>query len=141
VSTNSNSDRLRRIWQVVAVFLVALVVELSLTPHPIELPLEHGDKYEHVLAYAVLMLWWVQVVSGRLSRLGLAAGFVAMAIGLELAQRATGYRSIEVRDKEAGAAGVLLGWALAPPRSPSLIEFARTLLRWDARDARNSSAG
>jgi VanZ family protein len=141
MNANLNADRLRRIWQVVGALLVALIVELSLTPHPIELPLDHGDKYEHVLAYAVLMLWWAQIVSGRLSRLGLAAGFVAMGIALEFAQRATGYRSFEIQDMEAGAAGVLLGWALAPPRSPSLIEFARTLLRWDARDARNSSAG
>jgi hypothetical protein len=73
------------------------------------------------------MFWYAQIVLDRVSRLGVAAAFVAMAIALEFVQRATGYRSFEVQDMEAGAIGVLLGWVLAPPRSPSLIECMRTL--------------
>jgi VanZ family protein len=136
-----NVDRLRRAWQVVGVLLIALIVELSLTPSPVEIPVEHGDKLGHVLAYATLMFWWAQIVSGRVQRLVLAVAFVAMAVGLEFAQRATGYRSFEIEDMVAGGAGVLLGWVLAPQRSPSIIEFVRTLLRWNARDPRKSSAG
>lgn len=132
MSADSKPDTLRCAWRWTAVLLVALVVYLSLTPNPIEFPVEQGDKYEHVFAYATLMFWCAQIALGRSSRLGLAAGFVAMAIALEFAQRATGYRSFEIHDMEAGAAGVLLGWTLAPPRSPSLIEFVRTLLRWGA---------
>ncbi len=113
--------------------LIALVIYLSLTPHPIELNVEEGDKFGHVLAYTALMSWFSNLYATLPQRARLAAGFVAMGVALEFAQRTTGYRSFEIADMAAGAAGVALGWLLAPPRLPNYVAFADRLMRGKAR--------
>src|SRR5689334_11771006 len=50
-----------RFWQAIGFALIAFVIYESLTPHPVEVPLEQGDKYGHVLAYATLMAWFAQI--------------------------------------------------------------------------------
>jgi VanZ family protein len=121
----------RRLWHAIGITLVGLVIELSLTPHPLDIPVEHGDKYGHVLAYATLMFWYAQIYANRTVRLGFAVAFVTMAIALEFVQRLTGYRSFEIDDMAAGAFGVLVGWIAAPPRSPHVIDYVEA--RWPAR--------
>jgi len=96
---------------------------MSLTPHPIEIPLEHGDKYGHVLAYAMLMFWYAQIHSAARARIGWAVAFIAMGIGLEYLQALTDYRTFEIQDMMADAVGVLGGWIAAPPRSPHLFRY------------------
>ena len=124
--------RRRRLgWHGVGVLLIALVIDLSLTPHPVDIGVPQGDKYEHVLAYATLMFWYAQLYASSRVRIGIATAFVAMAIGLEFLQRITGYRTFEITDMAAGALGVLAGWLVAPPRSPRLIEYPA--LRWPVR--------
>jgi hypothetical protein len=44
-----------------------------------------------------------------------------MGIGLEYAQGATAYRSLEVADIAADTLGVGVGWLAAPPRSPNAL--------------------
>ena len=90
--------------------LIAGVVYLSLTPHPIEMPGEQGDKYGHILAYSTLMIWFAAIYKAWRKRLALAVGFVLLGIALEFAQRLTGYRTFDVADMVADAFGVLIGW-------------------------------
>jgi len=90
--------------------MIGAVAWLSLTPAPLEVDLEQGDKLGHFAAYAALMFWFSQLYARRLA---LAAAFVAMGIGLELAQGALGYRSLDPLDAAANAAGVAAGWVLA----------------------------
>lgn len=121
---------LRRVWQAVGMLLVAFVIYLSLTPRPLEIPVERGDKLGHMLAYATLMFWYAQLYVRLGARMRVGAAFVAMGIGLEFVQRLTGYRSFEVQDMLASATGVVVGWIAAPPRSPRLLEYLEA--RWSA---------
>jgi VanZ family protein len=119
-----NDARLRTLWLVVGWFGVGLTIYLSLTPHVPDFGVEHGDKLEHLLAYGTLMLWFAQHYSNPPQR-RLAAGLlVALGVGLEFAQGLTGWREFSYADMTANAAGVCLGWLLAPPRLPSLLGVA-----------------
>jgi VanZ family protein len=109
--------------------LVVLVTYLSLTPEPVELKIEQGDKFLHALAYLVLMSYFANLYDAPDRRRGLAAGFVLLGIGLEFLQRWTGYRSFELADMAAGVIGVSIGWALAPPRTPNYLRVAERLWR------------
>lgn len=94
--------------------MVAAIVWGSLTPSP---PSAGNDKVGHFAVYGVLMFWFAQLYARRL---GCAAGFIAMGIGLEFVQGGLGYRSFELYDMLANAGGVLLGWGAARllPRLP-----------------------
>ena len=118
--------RLRRYWLAVGWSLVFFIIYLSLTPEPVQLNVEQGDKYGHVLAYAALMSWFANIYDSSIRRLQFALGFVALGIALEFAQALTGYRSFELADMAADAAGVAVGWVCAPPR-------IRNYLRWTER--------
>lgn len=59
------------------------------------------------------MFWFCQLYRNSWTRLGYAAGFIALGIALEFVQRALGYRSFEVADMIADGLGVLAGWAVA----------------------------
>jgi len=113
--------RFRRLWQTVGVLLIGFVIHMSLTPEPIAIPLDGGDKYGHVLAYATLMFWFAQLHDDSRARIGWAVTFIAMGIGIEFLQRLTGYRTFEIADMVASALGVFAGWVAAPPRSPHLL--------------------
>lgn len=107
--------------------LIAAIFYLSLTPAPIQIPVEEGDKLGHVVAYATLMLWFAEIHPALRRRLACALAFVVMGIAIEFLQRATGYRSFEVADMMADAAGVAAGWAMAPPRTPNLLRWLESL--------------
>ena len=87
--------------------MVAAIVWLSLTPSPVRVDVESGDKLGHLAGYGVLMFWFAQLYARRAPY---AAGFIAMGIGLEFLQGWLGYRSFEILDMLANSAGVLLGW-------------------------------
>jgi VanZ family protein len=123
--------RCQRLWQAVGLVLVAFVIDMSLTPNPLSLPGEHGDKYGHVLAYAALMFWFAQLHGGIAARAGWALTFAAMGVGLEFVQGLTDYRTFEVQDMLADSLGVLAGWIAAPPRSPHVIRAIEA--RWPSR--------
>ena len=119
---------LRRVWRAIGVGLIMLVIWLSLTPSPIEIPVEQGDKFGHLAAYGTLMFWFAQLDAGRRTRLGYAMGFIALGIALEFAQGLTNYRVFEVADMVANATGVVLGWIIAPPRGPDALGFMQRML-------------
>jgi VanZ family protein len=123
------SGWLRRAWRAIGWALVTAVVWGSLASLP-ELPvqIEGGDTAAHVVAYTVLMVWFAQLDEHAAARVALAAGFVAMGVGLEFAQGALSYRNFDVIDMAANATGVVLGWALAPPRGPRLLGWAESRL-------------
>jgi len=130
---------LRRWWIGVAWFGVGLIIFLSLTPSPPDIDLgKLSDKYEHIAAYAVLMLWFCQVYLSTVQRGCIALLLIALGVTLEFLQRATGYRAFEVADMVAGASGVCLGWLLAPPRLPNWLAFAQALLSRRSGGGRDS---
>src|SRR5687768_13325346 len=47
--------RYRSLWLLLGWLLVLFIVYESLTPHPVELQVEQGDKLGHVAAYLALM--------------------------------------------------------------------------------------
>jgi len=126
--------RVRRLWLVVGWAFVLLVIYLSLTPAPIEVPIGQGDKFSHILAYVVLMSWFVNLYENPAQRIGFALGFIVLGVALEFLQRWTGHRSFEVADMTANAVGVALGWVLAPPRLPNYLRFIEKVCK-----ARNGS--
>ena len=111
----------RRFWLLLGWLLVLFVIYLSLTPNPIEIPGSQGDKFGHVIAYATLMSWFANLYEFPARRAQFAVGFIALGVALEFAQRWTGYRSFELADMAADAAGVTAGWLLAPPRVPNYL--------------------
>ena len=112
---------IRQGWLAVGWLGVLTVIYLSLTPSPPRLDLEHGDKLQHAAAYALLMHWFAQPALARNKRAATAVALVGLGVGLEFAQLASGYRTFSLGDMAAGAAGVALGWFVAPPRIPSLL--------------------
>jgi VanZ family protein len=120
--------RLRHYWLAAGWSLVFLIIYLSLTPEPVQLNVEQGDKYGHVLAYAALMSWFANIYQLSLRRLQFALGFVALGIALEFVQGWTGYRSFELADMAADAAGVAAGWVCADPRIPNYLRWTERML-------------
>lgn len=121
--------RIRRYWLFLGWMLVLFVIYLSVTPTPIQLPGEGGDKFAHMLAYCVLMSWFANIYEVPGQRAMFAVGFVAMGIALEFVQRWTGYRTYEVADMVADAVGVAAGWIFAPPRMPVYVHMMEMFYR------------
>jgi VanZ family protein len=108
-------------WLASAWLLVGAVVYLSLARLDIDIPAAEGDKLGHVIAYAVLSYWFMQVYVGRGSRLAIVLLLTGLGIALEFAQGYTGYRNFEYADMVADAAGAVIGWIASPPRTPALL--------------------
>lgn len=123
-----NPNRLAGYWKAAGWLLVLAIVFLSLTPTPPHLNVEQGDKIGHFAAYGLVTLWLAQPYTALRQRIWLALGMVALGIGMEYAQRATGYRSFEVADMAADALGVAIGWLAAPPRLPNLLSWLENRL-------------
>lgn len=113
--------RFRLLWLIAGWMLVLLVIYLSLAPTSPPLTKNQGDKLEHILAYAVLMSWFVNIYMGMTSRTRIAVGLIALGVGLEFVQRWNGYRTFEMADMAANAAGVAAGWLSAPPHLPNYL--------------------
>jgi len=94
-----------------------------------ELPVVQGDKLSHALAYFALISWFTNLYASFPQRIGFAVGFIFLGVSLEFVQRWTGYRSFELADMAAGTVGVVIGWILAPPRTPNYLSFAERIWR------------
>ncbi|MGA7948881.1 MAG: VanZ family protein [Thiobacillaceae bacterium] len=112
---------MRTVWRAGGWLLIAGIIFLSLTPHPIEIHIPHGDKLNHLLAYATLMAWWSQLHVSSAERLRLALSFAALGVIMEYAQGFTPTRQPEVLDALANISGIVIGWLAAPPRVPSFF--------------------
>lgn len=102
---------MRKIWLAIGWLIVAIVIVLSLTPHPPKMDFSGSDKIGHFLSYAILMGWFMQIYT-RPAYPRLAVAFIALGIGIELVQRETGFRSFEYLDMAADTAGVCIAWLL-----------------------------
>lgn len=98
-------------WLALGWLLIAAVIYLSLTPHPINIDVEQGDKLGHTFAYLGMMIWFAQLYQRR-SHVWWGLGFIALGIVLEYLQGWSGYRDFEYMDMVADAVGVAAGWLL-----------------------------
>ncbi|WP_374012512.1 VanZ family protein [Pseudoxanthomonas koreensis] len=117
------------LWLGLWLLAVALVVVLSLVPPP-QMPMpQHGDKVEHLLAYAVLAAGLVQVlVPGRTLVLA-GAGLVLLGVALEWMQGSfTATRQPDIADAVANTVGVILGLLSAvSPWRDALLRLERRI--------------
>ena len=120
-------------WSLIGWVGVALILYLSLMPHPPELDIEQGDKLQHMAAYTVLMGWWAQMGASDRANARIALVILVLGIAIEFMQAGTGYRTFSVADMVADALGIALGWMLAPPRGPNLLRLTTTILGSDPR--------
>ena len=126
---------LRRFWWSVGALGVAIVIGLSLMRQAPAIPGDDNGWAGHVVAYATMMAWFARLLPAAPQRLAAAILLCALGVALEYAQRATGYRTFDVADMLADAAGVLLGWLLSPPRAPhGIAPLDRAFARWMKRD-------
>jgi VanZ family protein len=102
----------RTFWIVAGSGFILLVIYLSLTPHPLDVPSWYNLKTGHVLAYAWLMFWFSQIYRRTGQRLALAAAFLALGIGLEYIQRWVG-RDFSYMDMRDDGIGIAIGAGLA----------------------------
>jgi len=86
--------------------MVAAVVLLSIIdlPAQVQTVMLH-DKVAHLIAYAGLMGWFVQIFRHDLTRLVLLLGFVTLGIGVEFVQGMVPSRQFEVLDMIANTSG------------------------------------
>jgi len=99
-----------RFWLALAWFLVLLVILSSLAPAGPDVRWMLNDKVAHAAAYAAMAFWFSGVY--RKSRYGwILAGLLALGLLLELVQGRLSYRTFDMLDMAANAAGVVLGLA------------------------------
>lgn len=98
----------RSAWVVGGAAFVFLVIYLSVTPDPLDVPSLYGMKTGHILAYAWLMFWFSQIYRRTFARLALGAAFIALGIALEYIQSLVG-RDFSYSDMRDDAIGVVIG--------------------------------
>ena len=134
------SYRLRALWLVMGWLLVTLVAYVSLVPAPPAIDVSIGDKVGHILAYATLMLWFLQLYP-TYRRLLLAISFVMMGVGLEVLQGLIPSRSLEYLDMVANVGGVALGWLLGhTPLESALITIETRFIRMRGGGTRSAQS-
>ena len=113
-----------RWWLALGWIIVIAVIVLSLLSNPpIDVSIRFGDKVGHVMAYAVLMGWFVQLFHSRGLLIIHALLLIGMGIGLEFLQGYSG-RHFEYADMAANTIGVLFGTLLFfTPLQTLLLRF------------------
>lgn len=109
--------RYPKIWLILGWSGIALLVWFSLASLTLYIDVEYGDKWIHLLTYALLMGWFVQLYSRGPLILLHALLLMLLGVMLEFLQTQTG-RHFEVADMLANTLGVTLGGitALTPLR-------------------------
>jgi VanZ family protein len=102
-----------RTWRLLARLGLVATLLVSLAPLPdLGVRVEHGDKYEHLVWYFALTLWYAQLVAPRRALAWRALGLFALGAAIEALQGLTAWRSADWRDLVANAAGIAIGLAL-----------------------------
>lgn len=119
--------RWKKLWQGIAWLGIGLLLFLSLIPSLPTLPsLINWDKLHHILAYAVLMLWFSQVFQQHWRW---PVFLLLLGIGLEFIQEASGIRTGHIYDVLANTVGIALGlWLTHFTPAGHLLQFLDNLL-------------
>lgn len=122
------SFRYSYFWLLIGWCGVGLMVYLSLTSTPVRISLSYGDKVGHLLAYMLLMTWFVQLYRRRGWLLLHALLLLLLGASLEFVQEMHG-RYFEYADMVANGIGVMLGACVAlTPARDMLLRLERRLV-------------
>ncbi len=101
-------------WLAIGIILIVALIIASLMPVPTVMTTfpAHTDKLEHLVAYFVLMGWFVQIYHLPAQRLRLALFFIILGLLLEVLQGVSGIRQADWADMVANSLGVLLAWQI-----------------------------
>jgi VanZ family protein len=116
------------LWQVIAYFIILLIIFLSLIPNPEEVtPFSASDKVLHIIAYAVAMFWFgLCFRRDRLYVIGIV--LVILGILIEIVQGQTGYREMSLYDIYANITGIVIGFLLSFSRLSLTLHYIEKLL-------------
>lgn len=107
--------------------LIFAILALSLLRFgPAGLPVPHGDKWGHMLAYAALTFWYGSFIRHGSPFAWRALSFIALGGVIEILQAYTGYRTGDWADLAADAFGVALGYGLALTPAGQLLRWAES---------------
>lgn len=125
----SNGLRFAKTWQGFGWAMVGLVVWLSLTPKPPELPSLLGwDKAQHIAAYGSLAYWYGM---GFARHWRWPVFLTGLGVALEFLQGLGGVRSLDIFDMFANLVGIGTGLLLLETRaSRFLAELDACLAKW-----------
>ncbi|MGO4222237.1 VanZ family protein [Lysobacter sp. TAF61] len=105
-----------RLWLGLWLLMIAAVIVTSLVAAS-DLPppaFDGIDKFEHFFSYLILSAYGVMLIERRRPQALMAAGLIALGVGLEIAQGAlTTSRQADSADALANSLGVLAGLILA----------------------------
>ena len=99
--------------------MLAALVAGSLLSIGQPLPVQGGDKLQHLLAYGLTMYWWGMLAPPR--RFHWALGLILLGGALEILQAFTPERTMEWQDAVANLTGVLAGLAALTTRASGLV--------------------
>src|SRR5260370_40983912 len=102
---------------------VDAVVVLSLIPLELDLG-DNRDKLAHLAAYGGLSFWVGILIDGRGRELRIAVAFALMGGALEFLQDLTPYRTLQVADMIANAAGAAPARRLGQTPASNGLEWA-----------------
>jgi VanZ family protein len=121
--------RLRQAWATIGWALVFLTIVLSLRPLPAAFAAGNLDKLMHVLTYATLTLWFLQLAPAE-RWIRIALWFVGMGVAIEIAQGQTGYRYFSFADMAANAMGIVTALLAARCGLSNLLTWCERVLVW-----------
>ncbi len=123
--------RLRRAWAAIGWALVFLSIFLSLRPLPDIFAdifaAGNLDKLVHVLTYATLTLWFIQLAPAE-RWIRIALWFVGMGVAIEIAQGQTAYRYFSFADMVANATGIVTALLAARCGLSNLLAWCERVL-------------
>lgn len=116
--------RLAPLWLAIGAALVAAVIYASLAETlPDYLQIEGNLKLNHILAYAVLMLYFAQLPASPKMACLIAGVFGVMGVILEYLQGMTVYRTFSYYDMFANCMGISAGFMLSKTPIVHLISY------------------
>ncbi len=122
------SLRHRTAWVLCGMGFVALVIYLSLTPNPLDVPRVAGIKSGHFIAYAWCMFWFSQIYRSTAQRVVIAIALCLLGIGLEYVQGWVG-RDFAYSDMRDDAIGVAAGWIAAATPLSNILAYVDDKLK------------